>query len=524
MAANAGPALAALCNNNPDMNAYLQNVMGVVTQGVRGNILNNGFRVPATLATKKQDWVQHLCMNVRKNGLGNATTRNLSVEVEENLKKFQMWCVFRTICQRPLDYADATMDQLDSLWAWHDQSQETPLASTLSGFNDKSDKRVWFEAFDNRLKLTKGASGLPIDYVVRTNAALPVDDPGFGLPDYGTELRTRGRHNGTWYRSDRAKVWHLLFDLCHGTTAWHTIQAYQATTDGRAAYLALRGQYLGSDVAQLLMKRAEDFLANARFDGQSKNFTSDKFFGRFRQAFNDLGPNDQMSEQRKVTKLRSAWQVKGLEHLDAMIAADQRLNSNFEAAVTFLSEQYVSYRTKNTGSHTRTISSLDTNGNGGGNGGGNGRGNRNRNNRRVHKKSQNSAKHRKFDPKNPGKYLPGPAWAKLTPDQKAKATKARTDAGIPTREDRQRQISVIDAEEQSVLDPDDDVEMETESETEVEELSQGVRELHMTQRKAQEIKAKRDQANRRQAAAAKKAAKKAKKQAAKAAKARRGSS
>ena len=202
------------------------------------------------------------------------------------------------------------------------------------------------------------------------------------------------------------------------------------------------------------------------------------------------------------------------------------MNSNFEAAVTFLSEQYVSFRTKNTGNHTRNISSLDASDNGGGNGGGNrrGNGNRNRNNQRVHRKSRNSAKHRKFDPKNPGKFLPGGAWAKLTPDEKAKAVKARKDAGIPTREDQQRQISAFDAEEEPVPDSDDDEEMGTDSETEVEEPSQGVRELHMTQRKAQEIKAKRDQAKRHKAAAAKKALKKAKKQAAKAAKARRGSS
>ena len=214
--AAAAAALQGVVAANPVMDAYLENTLGVVTLGVRGNIINNGHRDPAVLATKEKDYVKSLCLNVRENGLGNALQRNPSVEVEENLKKFQLWCTFRSLCQRPLLYADANMASLDTLWEYMELLPDNPDPSSLSNFADKSDKRAWFESIINHLKLTKGSSGLPLYYVIRPDTAPPAVDPGYGQPDFATELYTRGRHDGTWHRADRLAVWNLLFGLCHG--------------------------------------------------------------------------------------------------------------------------------------------------------------------------------------------------------------------------------------------------------------------------------------------------------------------
>ena len=94
------------------------------------------------------------------------------------------------------------MDSLDALWEYLELLPENPDPSLLSNFADKSDKRVWFESIINHLKLTKGASILPLHYVIRPGAALPADDPCYGLPDFATELYTRGRHAGTLCRAD----------------------------------------------------------------------------------------------------------------------------------------------------------------------------------------------------------------------------------------------------------------------------------------------------------------------------------
>ena len=104
---------------------------------------------------------------------------------------------------------------------------------------------------------------------------------------------------------------------------------------------------MGSDVQQVLIRNAETFLENAKFEGRSKAWTWDKFIGKMRQAFSDLGPEDQMSDQRKVTKLIRAFQVPELNHLDAMVTGDAVRQNNFKTAVIFLSDQIAALKTKN---------------------------------------------------------------------------------------------------------------------------------------------------------------------------------
>ena len=47
-----------------------------------------------------------------------------------------------------------------------------------------------------------------------------------------------------------------------------------------------------------------------------------------RQAFRDFGPADQMSEQRKATKMVRAFQVPGIDHLDAIVTGDANRMNN----------------------------------------------------------------------------------------------------------------------------------------------------------------------------------------------------
>ena len=55
-----------------------------------------------------------------------------------------------------------------------------------------------------------------------------------------------------------------------------------------------------------------------------------------------------------------AFQVPGLEHLDAMITWDAVRRNDFEATVVFLSDQMASLKTKNTGTDARTLASMDS--------------------------------------------------------------------------------------------------------------------------------------------------------------------
>ena len=422
---------------NVDMHNYLRDTIEVNNGLLRVALMRGGFREPATLAKKSKEFIADLCYSIRR-GPGVAAARNVTAEQEENMQKFRLWCTYNVLVQRPLEYVNATQDAIDSVWEWADQLQDSPKMSTVPGFTDGGDKRVWFEAIVNWCSMMKGKSGFPILYTIRKLTTLPLVDPGFGQPDFATELSNRGRHSGFWWNGDKALLWSLCWCLCHGTNGWHAISTYLPTTQGRSAYLALLGTYMGADVSQVLLRRAEEFLTRASFDGRSKNFTFDKFIGKLRQAFNDLGEENQMSERRKVEKLVSAFQVPNLQHLDAMVTGDPARANNFEVAVTFIAGQMATQRNKNVTGHSRGLAEVDTG----------------------------------FNVNNPGKYLSQRVWKGLNEEERAAVWKARRDRDQEQREAPERSGTdtegTSDSAGESEPEADNESEPEADSESEPE--------------------------------------------------------
>ena len=72
---------------------------------------------------------------------------------------------------------------------------------------------------------------------------------------------------------------------------------------------------MGEDVQHLLCTKTEANLDKIRFDGSSKQFTYSIYISAMREAWEDLGPWDVYSDERKVQKLLSSFQVKALSHL-----------------------------------------------------------------------------------------------------------------------------------------------------------------------------------------------------------------
>jgi hypothetical protein len=468
------------------------------------------------LARKKDKFIYSMCQNIRKGG-GTLAAKGITAEMEEDMQMFKTWCTYRYFIQRDYDYDQATRSNLSETWEWKDQLPPDPATSAVQAFQDIGDKRVWFESIRNYLSQKKGAAGLPILYGIRPDTALPLDDPGFGLPDHDSELYNRGRHNGSNWKSDNAMIWQLVWDVSHGTTAWNTISSFEATKNGRGAMLALVRQYMGSDVQQVLIRNAETFLENTRFDGKSRNLSWDVFVGQLRQAFKDLGPEDQMSEQRMVTKLVRAFQMPELQHLDAMITGDLHRKSNFESAVVFLSDQIAALKTKNIGSHPRSIGAMDSSDGK--------KSSKYKSHKKSHKTKHPRATGKKddgsFDKDDPGKYQPPDVWRALEPHQQVAARDARKADGIPTREERK--MSALDttgsdtgSETTTATDSDTDSDSGTDSDEDMPmndvAAPPQARQLHMTQRVTQQVRA----ANHNKRKAAKKAAKQALKKTSKA--------
>ena len=244
----------------------------------------------------------------------------------------------------------------------------------------------------------------------------------------------------------------------------------QRTTNGRGAYLALLGQYMGEDYRAVLLKKAETTLANIRFDGRSKNWTFDRFISKLRESFIDLGPNDQLSERRKVNKLMSAWQVPALMHVDTTIQATPQYREDFDASVNFLANQLATLTTKN-GPNNRTVAYTSTESSGdkprdSKRSGGKWQNPKKKNKSQVPAKKNTAAK---FTKKNPGAYIPSKEWKKLTDEQKEAARTARSADGIPSRSLRTitRTLARTTIGHQEPMDVDDHESMDTDDEKSV---------------------------------------------------------
>ena len=118
---------------------------------------------------------------------------------------------------------------------------------------------------------------------------------------------------------------------------------------------------MGEDVQPLLCTQAEATLDKIRFDGSSKQFTYSIFISTTREAWEDLGPWDVTSEERKVQKLLSSFQVKALSHVGSTINASPHLRANFDSAVSFIASELANLKMK-TGAPTRSLAAMETQG------------------------------------------------------------------------------------------------------------------------------------------------------------------
>ena len=443
---------AAVDEDNP-MLAYFENTLQMDNQTMRNRFVTSGIDSPDAMVQRDKDWVYTCCKSLRTWAGNPINARLVTANMEELLYCFILWCRYRYLVQRPLDLDNATVVNIKAVRDWFKQQPEDPDANDLDKFTDNSNKRIWFESLEAFFATKKGSAGVPLIYVIRPNVAVPAVDEGFMRPSLTAEVKLRTQHDGHFWEADNRRVWLILSRLCHGTTSMSTIKRHEESSNGRGAWISLMAQYLGRDVQNLLCSQAELFLQHARFDATSKNFTFDKFINRLRQAFDDLGTDEQLTDSRKVLKLLRAWQVSSLSHLDSTIAADPNMSSDFEAAVTFLKSQLLAQQEKNKGIGNRRAAALNSNSMKYTKGGDDDPDARD-SYKRPHKKGSKAKFKQKgnFDPKNPGAYLKHSVWIKLTDAQKKASREARVANGIPTRK-----VSALSRGKEVPTDNDGDV-------------------------------------------------------------------
>ena len=393
-----------IIQQNLAMSAYLEHTLDIASNSLRARLIIQGITTPTFLSAKPDSFVKDLCYIIRRQG--GTSSYGLTHQKEERLLQFVRWCRYTELIQRPLDLANATEDGIQVLSEWMEQLPSTDDAELPDKFSDPSKIRNLLENIHSYLGMVKNKAGVPILYVIKEDPGLPAEDPGFGMPDFDSELKIRGRHNGVYWRSSNQAVWRMMRHICHGTVAWPFVSQYERSMNGRGAFLAFSQHYMGTDIQHGIRTKAADVLQNSKFTGESKNFTFDKFSARLTKAFNDSRP---MPDEDKVIKLLNAFQVPELAWAKGTISSSAQYRTNYDASVAFLAEQ-VRAR-KPSGTNPRHIASL-------------------RNTGKTPPKKRGKGKGKgkgkwTFDPKNPTRYCPPREYPSLPDDVKDKMREAR---------------------------------------------------------------------------------------------------
>jgi hypothetical protein len=136
-----------------------------------------------------------------------------------------------------------------------------------------------------------GLQGAPLSYVIRANALPSATVPPFLAnrsysAEHGSveeELVQRCTHDHPAFATDNAAVFDAIEKALRGTIFYPTIKPHSRKKDGRSAWLALQGQYLGEAKWRQEIKECEDLVNNRVWKGNS-HMTLEKFVAMHRNA------------------------------------------------------------------------------------------------------------------------------------------------------------------------------------------------------------------------------------------------
>lgn len=212
----------------------------------------------------------------------------------------------------------------------------------------------WSEAFKDFLGQKIGLRTIPLIYITREPAEVPVVAPPLanGQPHstrHGSveaELIARASHTHALYRDDNGKLYYYLEVATRGTQYAASIKPYQRARNGRSAWQALINQYCGQDKWEAEIKKQEQLLHTRKWKAQS-NYSLESFIASHRNAYVSMEACAQhVKYQLPNEHSRVGFLLDGIECSDAGLQAamasvrtDDGPNgkrNNFEMAATHL--------------------------------------------------------------------------------------------------------------------------------------------------------------------------------------------
>ena len=212
----------------------------------------------------------------------------------------------------------------------------------------------WIEVFADHLYRCIGGRNIPLAYVIRENVVVPAVCPPLAVDQpYSTEhgsvsddLINRGSHTHGLFAKDNSDVYFKLEEATRGTSYADSIKPFQRQKDGRAAHLALVGQFAGNDKWEAIIKKMSTLLMLKKWKS-SQNSPLDKFVASHRNAYVQLQAcAEHVEYQLPNAHSRVGYILEAIESDDAQLQAAMAnviddtgpggKRGDFEAAVAYI--------------------------------------------------------------------------------------------------------------------------------------------------------------------------------------------
>ena len=216
-----------------------------------------------------------------------------------------------------------------------------------------SDVKGWMSFKENfllLLGLTKGARGIPLDYVVdntlrnATRATAARNEVDVIDLEEASVLKQGAVHFGDAFKLDNKAVWNKIHTLLVDQPAYNHINQFSARKNGRAAWIALTTFYEGEDFCQRLRESAFSKLQATFYRGETLRFTFEKYVNIHKEAhkmLQDAGFNNGagLDHESKITYFRNGIKPDaGLEVSISNSRSNPRLNT-FDALISFFTAE-----------------------------------------------------------------------------------------------------------------------------------------------------------------------------------------
>ena len=228
------------------------------------------------------------------------------------------------------------------------------------------------QAIENMLEYLRekhGGHNAPLSYVVRDDPDVPDvdDDLPFREPTIDEELERRLPHEGSIFEADNALVWNTIFTVTHEGPAWAWVKQYNRTSNGRAAFLALKEHFMGTAFQNTVKLQADRDLETLHFNG-NRNFTHDVYCEKMKHAIQTLEETgEELPVEKQIRMYLRGIQDPRLTAAVTTVHANNNLRDNLETCMNFISQQLSTIESYNDSSGRRSVADTYT---GGGRGGG----------------------------------------------------------------------------------------------------------------------------------------------------------